>query len=195
MATNPTIDLRPVALETIPYMAELRDKYAQFQLLDYEMLQSEMAGYGVPLNEDPSAASLTELNTQIAKVDAQKTRVANILSSSLKNENDLESLYRQIEQIYKREFDSRLIQSPVKDFSNKESRESACNTLLAPLKELLDSVNGSLISAKAFTKIVYHELGKLDSTNKNISRQITVLQTQIEIGEIQRTTNMRNNEF
>ena len=34
-----------------------------------------------------------------------------------------------------------------------------------------------------------NEFNKLDSTNKNISRQITVLQTQIEIGEICRGTN------
>lgn len=182
----PTIDLTPVTLDNIPGATEIMAEYANYTLLDYEVLIEELNVQGVSLNEDPGALPLNKLNAQIAQVDAQKTRAATIFSKAILNEDGLNVLAKKINAIFKAEFDNRLPQPPVKDFSNKELREGACNTLLAELKGAVSAVEGSLSQAKTFTKIVQNEFNKLDSTNKNISRQITVLQTQIEIGEIHR---------
>ncbi len=181
------VDLTPITLNTIPGALDIMEEYVNYSLLDYETLIKELNNQGVSLNEDPGAVPLNRLNAQIAQVDAQKTRAATIFSQAIVNEDGLNVLTKKINAIFKAEFDSRLPQSPVKDFSNKELREGACNSLLAELKNAVLSIEGSLAQAKTFTKVVQNELGKLDSTNKNISRQITVLQTQIEIGEIQRS--------
>lgn len=183
----PEIDLTPIALDNIPGAIELIAEYANYVLLDYETLIKELNAQGVLLNEDPGVVPLNKLNAQIAQVDAQKTRTATIFSQAITNEDGLNVLTKKINAIFKTEFDNRLPQSPVKDFSNKELREGACNTLLAELKGVVSAIEGSLSQAKTFTKVVQNELSKLDGTNKNISRQITVLQIQIEIGEIRRT--------
>ena len=183
----PEIDLTPIALADIPGATEIMVEYTNYVLLDYEPLVKELNEQNVSLNEDPSAVPLNRLNAQIAQVDAQKTRAATIFSKAILNEDGLNVLAKKINAMFKAEFDNRLPQSPVKDFSNKELREGACNTLLAELKDAVSAIEGSLSQAKTFTKIVQNEFNKLDSTNKNISRQITVLQTQIEIGEIHRT--------
>jgi len=193
----PEVDLTPITLNTIPGALDITEEYANYTLLDYETLIKELNTQGVALNEDPGAVPLNQLNAQIAQVDAQKTRAATIFSQAIVNEDGLNVLVKKINAIFKAEFDSRLPQSPVKDFSNKELREGACNTLLAELKSAVLAIEGSLTQAKTFTRVVQNELGKLDSTNKNISRQITVLQTQIEIGEIQRSAQPgnQNNKF
>ena len=182
----PEIDLTPVSLPDIPGAIDIMAEYANYTLLDYESLIEELNAQGVLLNEDPGAVPLNKLNAQIAQVDAQKTRAATIFSKAILNEDGLNVLAKKINAIFKAEFDNRLPQSPVKDFSNKELREGACNTLLAKLKDGVSAIEGSLSQAKTFTKVAQNEFNKLDSTNKNISRQITVLQTQIEIGEISR---------
>ncbi|KKK51642.1 hypothetical protein LCGC14_3112930, partial [marine sediment metagenome] len=130
----PVIDLTPVTLDNIPGATEIIAEYANYSLLDYETLIKELNAQGVALNEDPGAVPLNKLNAQIAQVDAQKTRTATIFSKAITNEDGLSVLNKKINAMFKAEFDNRLPQSPVKDFSNKELREGACNTLLAELK-------------------------------------------------------------
>jgi hypothetical protein len=182
----PEVDLTPISIDSIFGARKIMDEYAVYQILDYENLIKELNASGIELSEDPSAVPLNELNAKIAQVDAQKTRVATILTQAIVNENGLDVLVKKINSLYKAEFDRRLPQDPVKNFSNASLREGACNSILAELKGVVHAVEGSLSQAKTFTKVVQNELAKLDSTNKNISRQITVLQIQIEIGEIKR---------
>ena len=188
----PEVDLTPISIDNIFGARDIMNEYATYQILDYTGLIKELNASGVELNEDPGAVPLNKLNAQIAQCDAQKTRTATILSQAIVNENGLDVLTKKINSLYKTEFDRRLPQSPVKDFSNKELREGACNSILAELRGVVQAIEGSLSQAKTFTKVVQNELTKLDSTNKNISRQITVLQIQIEIGEITRAAQTGN---
>lgn len=180
--------LSPISLVDIDGASDLSNEYSAFQLINYPDLEMEMSEYGVKLAEDPTAEGIQKLNGTIAQIDAQKTRVANIVSTAIRNENNLDVLWKQIQAVYKREYDMRLPQPPVSEFSNAQSREAACNSLLGELKALVNAIEGSYSQAKTFTKMSYNALGKLDSTNKNISRQITVLQLANEIGEIARPT-------
>lgn len=180
------INLTPIPIKDILGVQKILDEYSVYRVLDYAQLLKELSALGITLSEDPGAIPLNKLNAQIAQVDAQKTRAATILSQAIVNENGLEVLAKKINALYKAEFDSRLPQEPVKNFSNASLREGACNSLLGELRGVVHAIEGSLSQAKTFTKVAQNELTKLDSINKNISRQITVLQTQIEIGEIQR---------
>lgn len=182
----PEIFVNPKELSEIVGAKELVDSYGTYKILDYQGFINEFYSMGVALQEDPGNMPLSELNLRIAHVDAQKSRAAAIVSSAILNESELEVLLYKARTLYKREFDLILPQEPVRSLPNKESREAACNIILQQLKELVDAIQGSVMQAKTFTKIANLTLEKLDSTNKNVSRQITVLQHQLELGEIQR---------
>lgn len=181
------MSLDPIAISDIVGASDLQADYDTYQLIDYTTLMDELAATGVVLEEDPVASGVTSLNGRIAQIDAQKTRIAYIVHIAIKNESGLDTTFKQVQALYKKEYDSRLPHPPVSEYSNAQSREAACNSLLSELKTLLVAVEGSFSQAKTFTKMAQNDLLKLDSTNKNISRQITVLQLAVDIGEISRT--------
>lgn len=187
----PEIELIPIELSMVNGVSIIKDNYAGYSIPDYQGFINELQGTGVTLKEDPGSEQLSELNKKIAAIDSQKTRIATILTMAIANESTLDVMTKKIHAIYKREFDLQLPKDPIRSLPNKELREAACNTLLVNLKELVDAIDGSLMQAKSFTRIVSTTLEKLDSTNKNISRQITVLQSQFAIGEIQRESHTR----
>jgi len=187
--------LDAIPLKDIEGAEDLQEQYEALVLLDYNTLLLELNEMQVPLQDDPIAAGIQSLNGLIAQIDAQKTRAANIVSTAIRNESDIEALFKQISALYKKEYDSKLPCPPVSDFSNVAAREAACNKLLAHVKTLLTAVEGSYMRAKSFTKLTYVALGKLESTNKNISRQITVLQLANEIGEIARAGNTEKDGY
>ncbi len=189
------MSLDAIPLNQIFDAAEIQEEYSNCELIDYEGLRQELASTGIALQEDPIEGGLTKLNGLIAQIDAQKTRVANIVNQAIRNESDLEVLFKKVLGIYKREFDFRLPQPPCIEFTNAAAREAACNSLLGDLMALKLAVEGSYAQAKTFTKMAYNDLAKLDSTNKNISRQITVLQLSAEIGEIQRSAQPSQHTF
>lgn len=186
MAEHPLIV--PVPFVDFINATVIQEKYLKFIPITYAKLGAEMAQMNVILDEDPETAGLSALNVKIAHIDALKTRAAVILNFAISNESKIDLLNKQMQALYKREFDMRIITIPVTLFSSKELREAACNTLLGELKELQSAIEGTVFLAKVFTRKANNTLAQLDSSNKNISRQITVIQTQIEIGEIQRTS-------
>lgn len=179
--------LEAIPLENIEGALFIRDNYVNYKILDYTPLRKELTTAGVALHEDPVEEGIQKLNGLIAQIDAQKTRVANIVHQAIENENALEILFKQVQSVYKREYDAKLPQSPVADFPNAPTREAACNSLLSNLKTLMSVIEGSYAQSKIFTKMANNSLLKLDSTNKNISRQITVLQLVNEIDGIARS--------
>lgn len=180
------IELTPIPLVDIEGAEDIKNEYVSYEMPDYPGFIQELQGTGVQLTEDPGGVPLAELNKNIAHIDAQKTRISTILTRAIENESDLDVIARKAAIIYKREFDTYLLKDPVRSLPNKELREAGCNVLLKELKEVVDSIQGSHAQAKSFVRIVQGVLDKLDSTNKNISRQITVLQLQMDIGEMQR---------
>jgi len=107
------VDLTPISIDSIPGAREIMNEYAVYQILDYEGLIKELNASGIELSEDPSVVPLNKLNAKIAQVDAQKTRVATILTQAIVNENGLDVLVKKINSLYKAEFDRRLPQDPV----------------------------------------------------------------------------------
>lgn len=190
----PEITLTPRNLSDIAGAQDIVDEYSNFQLPDYQALIDELQAKQLALLPDPSSVPLTELNKKIEAIDAHKARAATILTTAIENETNLNVISQKAHILFKREFDRLLPQDPVRGLPNKELREAACNTLLQDLKALVDAINGSLMQAKAFTQIAKTILDKLDSTNKNISRQITVLQLQMDIGELKRGINPRSGQ-
>lgn len=173
---------------------DIIDAYANYNLPDYDKLIQELEKSGVTLDEDPSANNLSELNLKIAKIDAQKARAAAIANLATSNENELEMISSRAQSLLAHESNKLLISAEIKGLPNKELREAAVNVVLYHLRTLAEDIKSSLSRAKTFSKMVFNSVNMLDSANKNISRQITVLQLQLGIGEIGRGFNSQNKE-
>lgn len=191
----PEIELTQLSLAEILGAQALADEYGNYRIPDYQGFIDELQSTGLAIQEDPGGEPLSTLNLKISQIDAQKTRVATICTMAIANESKFEVLACKVNMLFKREFDRQLPKEPIRSLSNKELREAACNSILQELKDLVDAINGSLMQAKSFSKIVATTLAKLDSTNKNISRQITVLQLQQGINEIQRQSQNNPHTF
>lgn len=177
--------MEAIKIDSLPDLLNIRTKYSEYVLLEYDKYLKELNLCGITLEEDPSK-NLTLLNTKIAKIDAQKSRVGYIVNLAVHNENDLEMFVKEAHRIRDREW-AKLLMSPlVKAFTSKELREAAANVQMNDIEEFVTDLDASYSRAKSFTRMAQNTLDMLESTNKNISRQVTIIQTQIETGEIQR---------
>ena len=176
-------------LKDIAGSQEIVDMYAKYQLPDYDTLIQELEKCGITLDEDPSENNLSDLNMKIAKIDAQKARASVIANLATANENELEMIMSRAQSLLDHESNKLLLSAEIKVLPNKELREAAVNVVLYHLRTLVSAIKSSLSRAKTFSKMVSNSVSMLDSANKNISRQITVLQLQLGLGEIGRGIN------
>jgi len=79
-----------------------------------------------------------------------------------------------------------LVTTKIAELANQGLRDAAVQNKLKELIDQQNDVQRSLSKAKTFTKIARQVFETLDSTNKNISRQLTTVQAMIDIGEVSR---------
>jgi len=157
-----------------------------FEGIDYEKYYAELNAAGVKLDEDPVERGLSHLNEKIAQIDGQKNRISYILTLAIKNENEIEHLHAFIDRIYKKHAAEALVTTKIAELANQGLRDAAVQNKLKELIDQQNDVQRSLSKAKTFTKIARQVFETLDSTNKNISRQLTTVQAMIDIGEVSR---------
>ena len=162
--------------------------------LNYDKYYQELSATGIYLDDDPTAVGLNSLNMKIAQIDSQKTRIGYVLTLAIQHENDIESTCKFINRVYDKKRASFLGSVSIKELGNQNLREAAVEREFAILLDVKNDMEISLMKAKSFTKTVQQVFNALDSTNKNISRQLTAIQTMVEIGEISRTTTTFKNE-
>jgi len=181
-------------VENIPWLAELEELQERFEKispLNYSEIKEELDGYVVKLDPDPSSKGLDSLNKKIADVDSFISRVVTILTNAIANENKFESFFSDVVVFYNKHLRIQLRQKEVADLSNQKLQQAAAEERIEDIGRLKYAVEKTLNDAKTHTKICKEKLDNLDKTNKNISRQITVIQTQLEVGEIQRKVSGR----
>lgn len=181
-----SVILQQVAPESVPDYVVLSRQFVELDLLNYPELLKEIKNYTVYLDPDPTAAGLASLNAKISQVDAFRSRVATVLGDAIENESKLDAIVRDAKRMYATQYDAWMLTPPVSDYKNKEQRVAAAEYVMALLKEFVDTIENSMDLAKSFTAQVKSVAEKLNSTNMNISRQVTVIQLQNEIGEIRR---------
>jgi len=158
-------------------------------ILDYASYKQELISSYVPLDEDPTAGSLSSLNVKIAKIDALKTRMGYILNEAIENEANLDKVKKSFNTEFSICKATLGMQEKIMILKSQGMRDSAILLELLQLNELELIIEGKVADAKTFTKRVQNVFNSLDSTNKNISRQLTTIQTMVEIGEISRPQN------
>ena len=177
----------PLPVERIPGLDSLILEYREFTPLNYaEIRLNDLENMGVELDPDPTEKDFSVLNIKIAAINAQKTRCTTILNNAIEKESELEILVREAKQIYARESRKWKISDVVRKLSSKDLRDAAVDAILEALLDFISDAEGSLYLAKSFSKEVKGVADMLESTNRNVSRQITVLQQQFAIGEIGR---------
>ena len=174
---------------TVP--VTLINKVNTFTPLDYDKLYKELNNYGVTLDEDPTSVGLSSLNQKIANIDSQKTRIGGILTSAYRNEDVITLVMNDISRTLEKEKSALVKDEEIVKLSNQSLRDAAVNRKLSELLDLKGEVEGFYLQARTFTKVVQHVFNMLDSTNKNISRQLTTIQTMISLNEIARTDDFK----
>lgn len=176
-------------------VSDIRSKIANTSVLNYGPLLTELEKLGITLDEDPTSIGLSKLNVKIAQIDAQKTRAGNILMKAIKNESVLTNLQKNTTMAYKIHRAEVLALPDIAELKNQQLRDAGVERALRPLAEVQEKIDRLVDDAKTFTRLSQNKFSDLDSTNKNISRQLTVIQTQVEIGEIERRYKQQNDDF
>ena len=154
---------------------------------EYSKLRQELAGVQIELDGDPAATGIGILNEKIAEVHALKERVSSILSRAIANVADRERTYQECKLIYEAKYDAILVQDDsVKNLKSEGLRRAACNAQLPKEYALVNAYKMDLGDAESFQKLVQSKYNLLDSANTNISRQISVIQLQLDVGEVSR---------
>lgn len=184
-------------VENIPWLIKLealQEKFENTKPLDYFKIEGELKSFKVDLDADPSAVGVGILNEKIATVDSYMSRTVTILMNAIRNEHVYDSLFNDAQALYNRYLRMQLSSEDVAALSNQNLRQAAAEDKISDIGTTKYIIGKALNEAKTHTEICREKLKNLDTTDKDISRQITVIQTQLEIGEIERKLNRKHDD-
>ncbi len=153
----------------------------------YGTLRDEIREIRIELDRDPATSGIGVLNEKIADVHALKDRVSSILGDAIANVFERDRFYQELKSDYDVKFDSILhTKENIRNLKSEGLRRASCNAELPDEFAKMTSAKIDLTEAEGFQKFVQSKYNLLDSANTNISRQISVIELQLQIGEIAR---------
>ena len=150
-------------------------------------LYEELNSIHLELDGDPATTGLSLVNGTIAEIHAHKERVGHILSQAIENEREITRLLNEAK--LEHEIKLNKILSTVETVRSQKSQDMrivAANALIPEEYLKVRQLEIEANDADCFHKIVQSKYNHLEGTNSSVSRQITVIQLQLEIGEIER---------
>jgi len=151
-----------------------------------ELLQ-EINSIRLSLDSDPATTGLSLVNGKIAEIHAHKERVGHILSQAIENEREANRLLNEAKLEHEIKLNKILAtDETVRTQKSQDMRIVAGNALIPAEYLRVRQLEIEAADADAFHKIVQAKYNHLEGTNSSVSRQITVIQLQLEIGEIER---------
>ena len=155
----------------------------------YSELRRELQTIRIDLDPDPAATGIGQLNEKIAEVHALKDRVSSVMSEAIANVAEHERKYQESKIVYECKFDAILNNTKaIQEMKSDALRRAAVNAQLPDEFAKMNTTKIDLGDAEAFQKLVQAKYNLLDSANTNISRQISVIQLQMDVGEINRAS-------
>jgi hypothetical protein len=153
----------------------------------YDAYKQELDAITIDLDTDPASTGVGSINSKIAEVHALKERVAAILTDAIKNVHEREKIHKEADYSYQKKFDKILYEDEsIQKMRSDTLRKAAINARISDDYMDVQAKAIDLNDAKGFQKMVQTKFDLLDSANNNISRQITVVDLQLQIGEIER---------
>jgi len=155
---------------------------------EYDVRFDELQKVRIELDEDPVANGLASINKKIAQLQGQKDRVGKLLLEAIKNKTEAQLILDANKSAYERELDKLLATDvEVQNQKNEKSRTAVANTKVSEHVLQTHYAENDFTTADAYYKCVQQIYTNLESVNSNLSRQISVVQMGMQIGEVTRT--------
>jgi hypothetical protein len=151
---------------------------------------AEVATLRVALDPDPMANGITSVNKKIAELQLYKDRLSYLITEGLHNNNTAEIEHEQLKGEYERQFQTLLAtDSTVMSGKSAEARSASANQKMPELVLKVHFAEIEKLKAGGYLNVLKNIYSNLESCNSNLSRQITVLQLGLSVGEVQRSAN------
>lgn len=154
----------------------------------------EMGNYTVSLDSDPLANGLATFNKKISEAREYTNRVATILTTAIFIKRNAQATRDRSKSEFERKInlilssDPRVYETPEGQRSSQELRRAnALNVLREDglsLEEVLDDAEDFLHTANMFYETAKTVYENLNETRKDLLYQISVIRTQIAVGEV-----------
>lgn len=152
---------------------------------EYEVRFNELQKIKIHLDEDPIAHGLTSINKKISEIQAQKDRVSAILLEAIKNKTEATLLAEASKHEYDQKLNELLATDvEVQNQKSEKNRNAVANTKIPELVLKVHYAERDLAVAEAYYKCVQQIYTNLESVNSNLSRQISVIQMGLQVGDI-----------
>lgn len=152
---------------------------------DYESRYEELQTVKIQLDADPVKEGLGSINKKIAEIQGEKERVGALLIEAIKNKSEANIVYDAKKGDHGRQLDALLAgDEEVKMQKSSELRKATANVKLKDLVTDLAYTELDAQKADVYYKCTQQMYSHLDSANMNLSRQISVIQMGIQLGEV-----------
>jgi hypothetical protein len=161
-------------------------------LTEVEMQErlGEVATCRVALDPDPTANGVLSLNKKLAEIQLFKDRLSYLITEALHNSNSAEIEYEQLHGDYERQIETLIsTDSTVMAGKSADARNAAAKQKMPELVLKVHFAEIEKLKASGYLNVLKNIYSNLESCNSNLSRQITVLQLSLNIGEVQRSAN------
>jgi len=168
-------------------LARKYEKLVQAQP-DYIATMQELRGYTVNLSKDPSSLPLSEVSHQIERIQSYRDRTVVAKTEAVAAHHLWKSLESDVGEEVEHHVNMAMLNRPeVHSQSNQTLRLAAANQLVpGTLRKLRRLVRQGVAHATLYDRQVGLILDNLDQAFQSVSRQITVVQMQADLGEISR---------
>lgn len=174
---------------TDEYLKELVQRYEKIRQSQpaYRSLRDKLTSTSVDLIEDPTSLPLDTFHGLFAKIQGNRTYVSRLQVISTENLYLWKSFREEIEGEIKSWIDLALLLPAVQRYRSQSLREAAANKYVpVGFVRLLVRVDRNLSYATILDRQIKTVLDNLNHAYEAVSRQLTVIQMQIELGELTR---------
>lgn len=147
-------------------------------------LIDELRTYEYHLSSDPTSVTLSELHKTLAALSNAKVRVSNIYFDSLAILGQWQDLETAGENLWNECFAFCLQKLEIASLKSDKLRVAAVESAVPEIVKLRNQITREVQHLERVTKLCKLRLDSLVDTGDSLSRQITVIDLQLKIGEI-----------
>lgn len=139
------------------------------------------------LEENPIKDGILSMNKRIAEIQTKKDQVGQLLVEAIKNKAEASILLDAKKGDHSRQLDGLLASDEeVKVQKTAELRKATANVKLKDLVTDLAYTELDAQKADVYHKCIQQIYSQLESANTNLSRQISIIEMGIQIGEVKK---------
>lgn len=139
----------------------------------------------IKLDSDPVSAGLSSINEKIAEIANKRSKITRITNNVISLKQKKELALDTAKSLYKVRLDSLIVNDDeVKSGKSKEERNTIAKSKLLENQQIIDKLKNDVNKINSIFECCKNCSKTLDVAKESISRQLSVINKQIEIGEI-----------